>query len=190
MISSNRCVRIEDRGSLLPLNFSRWRTAGSSPYQKGTRRLIEDQKLKSPSSPGRSPPFFLCQGRHGYRSLKDQDGSQSSAILASISRSISFHWISPPLPDRVFRDRYFPFRKCRDQDVDPENNVDPQLPALFRSDHLRKIFSVPQDVSDISLIDTAEDFDERGFSGSVLTDETMDLPSPRESPDLLMRTHR
>ena len=70
----------------------------------------------------------------------------------------------------------FHSRKCRDQDVVLKDNVDPQLPALFRSDHLRKIFSVPQDVSDISLIDTAEDFDERGFSGSVLTDETMDLP--------------
>ena len=70
----------------------------------------------------------------------------------------------------------FHSRKCRDQDVVLKDNVDPQLPALFRSDHLRKIFSVPQDVSDISLIDTAEDLDERGFSGSVLTDEAMDLP--------------
>ena len=70
----------------------------------------------------------------------------------------------------------FHSRKCRDQDVVLKDNVDPQLPALFRSDHLRKIFSVPQDVSDISLIDTAENLDERGFSGSVLTDEAMDLP--------------
>ena len=70
----------------------------------------------------------------------------------------------------------FHSRKCRDQDVVLKDNVDPQLPALFRSDHLRKIFSVPQDVSDVSLIDTAEDLDERGFSGSVLTDEAMDLP--------------
>ena len=70
----------------------------------------------------------------------------------------------------------FHSRKCRDQDVVLKDNVDPQLPALFRPDRLREIFSVPQDVSAVSLIDTAEDLDERGFSGSVLTDEAMDLP--------------
>ncbi len=61
-----------------------------------------------------------------------------------------------------------------------KDNVDPELPALFRPDHLRKIFSVPQDAAAVSLVDTAEDLDERGLSGSVLTDEAMDLPSPRE----------
>ena len=70
----------------------------------------------------------------------------------------------------------FHSRKCRDQDVVLKDNVDPQLPALFRSDHLRKIFSVPQDTAAVSLVDTAEDLDERGLSGSVLTDEAMDLP--------------
>ena len=70
----------------------------------------------------------------------------------------------------------FHSRERRNQDIVLENNVDSEGPALFRPDRLREIFSVPQDVSAVSLIDTAEDLDERGFSGSVLTDEAMDLP--------------
>ena len=70
----------------------------------------------------------------------------------------------------------FHSRERRNQDIVLENNVDSEGPAVFRADRLRKLFSVPQDTAAVSLVDTAEDLDERGLSGSVLTDKAMDLP--------------
>ena len=70
-----------------------------------------------------------------------------------------------------------------------EDDIDPEIPALLRPDLLRKFLSVPQDAAAVSFVDSAEDLDKRGLSGTVLTDKSVDLPGIQRKVEIFQRIY-